>query len=202
MYCIYKRMKNWADINKWAEEFGGVFTLGDLRALYGELSGAGVYKKLERMIDRGELVKVKRSLYALPSASLATISVRIEPAAYVSLGSALSRHLRIGSVPARRWQAIKVGVPRTYAFGLGTIEHLSIAPQLYFGFAEENGIWMATPEKAWLDACYYAYKGRRFSFDLDTDVDRAGLDEVLLSNYLTAYDPRFRAAYERIWRTP
>ena len=202
MYCIRKCMSRRADIGKWAEEFGGVFTLGDLRALYGELSEAGVYKKLERMIAGGELVKVKRGLYALPSAFLAAISMRIDPAAYVSLGSALSRHLRIGSVPARRLQAVKVGVPRTYSCALGTIEHLSIAPRLFFGFAEEKGIRMATPEKAWLDACYYAYKGRTFSFDLDTDVDRTGLDEALLSKYLAAYDPRFRAAYERTWRKP
>ena len=111
-------------------------------------------------------------------------------------------HLRIGSVPARRLQAVKVGVPRTFSCALGTIEHLSIAPRLFFGFAEEKGIRLATPEKAWLDACYYAYKGRTFSFDLDTDVDRTGLDEVLLSKYLAAYDPRFRAIYERTWRKP
>ena len=74
-------MSRRADIGKWAEEFGGVFTLGDLRALYGELSEAGVYKKLERMVAGGDLVKVKRGLYALPSASLAAISMRIDPAA-------------------------------------------------------------------------------------------------------------------------
>lgn len=195
-------MDGQADIGKWAEEFGGVFTLGDLRALYGEWSEAGVYKKLERLIARKELVKVKRGLYALPSASLTAISARIDPTAYVSTGSALSRHLRIGSVPARRLQAIKVGVPRTYSCILGTIEHLSLSPRLFFGFTEENGLRMATPEKAWLDVCYYAYRGRTFSFDLDTDVDRTGLNEALLSKYLAAYDPRFRTAYERTWRTP
>jgi predicted transcriptional regulator of viral defense system len=195
-------MNTRANIEKWAEEFGGVFTLGDLRVLYGDLSEAGVYKKVERLIARGELAKVKRGLYALPSASLTAISARIDPTAYVSLGTALSRHLRIGLVPARRLQAVKVGVPRTYSCALGTIEHLSISPRLFFGFAEEKGIRMATPEKAWLDACYYAYKGRTFSFDLDTDVDRQGMDEDLLSTYLAAYDPRFRDTYERTWRTP
>lgn len=195
-------MNKRSDIGTWAEEFGGVFTLGDLRALNGNLSEAGVYKKLERMIVRGELVKVKRGFYALPSALLAAISARIDPTAYVSTGTALSRHLRIGSVPARRLQAVKIGVPRTYACPLGTIEHLSIAPRLFFGFSVENGIRMATPEKAWLDACYYAYKGRTFSFDLDTDMDRSGLDGTLLAEYLAVFDPRFRAAYERLWGKP
>ncbi len=189
-------------LGKWADEFGGVFTLGDLRVLNGELSDAGIYKKVERWVANGILMKVKRGLYALPSASLAAISARIEPAAYVSAGTALSRHLLIGSVPARRLQAVKVGVPRKYSCPLGDVEHLSISPRLFFGFTVENGIRMATPEKAWLDTCYYAYKGRAFSFDLDTDVDRAKLNDARVAEYLAAYDSRFRAYYDRNWRTP
>ena len=61
---------------------------------------------------------------------------------------------------------------------------------------------MATPEKAWLDTCYHAYKGRAFSFDLDTDVDRAKLNEARVAEYLSVYDSRFRAYYDRNWRTP
>jgi len=187
-------------LDAWAKDLGGVFTLADLRVLYGDIGDAGVYKKVERLVSTGELMKVKRGLYALPAASLEAISARIDPEAYVSTGSALSRHLLIGTVPARRLQAVKVGVPRTYSCEAGVIEHLSIAPGLYFGFKTENGIRMATPEKAWLDACYYAYKGRIFSFDLDTDVNREGLNEALIMKYLAAYDLRFRAHYNRKWR--
>jgi predicted transcriptional regulator of viral defense system len=189
-------------LEEWANELDGVFTLGDLRVLNGNLSYAGVYKKVERLVTSGQLVKVKRGLYALPSASLVAISARIDPLAYVSTGTALSRYLMIGAVPARRLQAVKVGVPRTYSCAVGVIEHLSIAAHLFFGYTEENGIRMATPEKAWLDACYYRFKGRAFSFDLDTDVNRNSLDEELIFKYLEPYDSRFRVYYERNWRTP
>jgi predicted transcriptional regulator of viral defense system len=195
-------MTDQMDFGKWAEELGGIFTLGDLRVWLGELSDAGVYKRVERLVAGGFLVKVKRGLYARPSASLAAISARIDPTAYISTGMALSRHLLIGSVPARRLQAVKVGVPRKYSCPLGAIEHLSIAPRLFFGFTAENGIRMATPEKAWLDACYYAFKGRAFSFDLDTDVNRDKLDPALVSKYLEVYDSRFRAYYDRNWKAP
>ena len=57
-------------------------------------------------------------------------------------------------------------------------------------------------KKAWLDACYYRFKGRAFSFDLDTDVNRNSLDEELIFKYLEPYDSRFRVYYERNWRTP
>jgi len=188
------------DLEGWAEELDGVFRLSDLRVLYGELSEAGVYKKIRGLVTEGRLMKVKRGVYALPSASLVSISARIDPSAYLSVGTALSRHVLIGSVPARRLQAVKVGVPRTYSCAQGVIEHLSLSPRLFFGFVMENGIRIATPEKAWLDTCYYAYRGRSFPFDLDTDVNRDGLDEARITRYLGAYDPRFRNQYIRNWR--
>jgi predicted transcriptional regulator of viral defense system len=155
-------MNDQARLGKWAEEFGGVFTLGDLRVLNGELSDAGVYKKVERLVAGGNLVKVKRGLYALSTASLASISARIDPEAYISTGTALSRYLLIGSVPARRLQAVKVGVPRKYSSPLGAIEHMSIAPRMFFGFTEERGIRMATPEKAWRTPATMPTRGGHF----------------------------------------
>ncbi|NCC53625.1 MAG: hypothetical protein EOM20_20780 [Spartobacteria bacterium] len=60
---------------------------------------------------------------------------------------------------------------------------------------------MATPEKAWIDTCYFAYKGRTFSFDLDMDVDKSRLDDKLLAEYLEPYDVRFREHFNRNWRS-
>ena len=195
-------IESYKAIAKWAPELDGVFTLPDLRVALNQNAEPTLYRAVAALVAESVLIKVKRGIYATPEASLATISSRIDPLAYISTGTVLADKAVIGSIPARRVQAVKVGRPRVFRCELGTIEHLSIAPRLFFGFAEEKGIRMATPEKAWLDACYYAYKGRTFSFDLDTDVDRTGLDEALLSKYLAAYDPRFRAAYERTWRKP
>ena len=81
------------------------------------------------------------------------------------IGTVLARTAIIGSIPARRVQAVKMGRPRTYRCELGTIEHLSITPRLYFGFGSIAGDLVASPEKAFLDVCYFTYRGRRFSFD-------------------------------------
>jgi len=68
---------------------------------------------------------------------------------------------------------------------------LSITPRLYFGFTSEEGRQVATPEKAFLDACYFHYKGKSFSYDLDTDVNKEDFDRKLINSYLRHYDPRF-----------
>ena len=99
----------------------------------------------------------------------------------------------------RKVQAVKKGRPRVYRCALGVIEHLSVIPRLYFGFNAVEGVLYATPEKAFLDVCYYAYRGRTFSFDPASDVSVGDLKREVLTDYLTRYDPRFVGYFNRIW---
>lgn len=186
-------------ITHWAKELGGVLTLADLKVAMGTLSEVTFYRHLRAMCSAGVLVKVKRGVYATPNASLSVVSSRIEPKSYVSTGTVLAACAMIGSIPAYRVQAVKVGRPRVFTCELGTIEYLSISPRLLMGYTESGGVKMATPEKAFLDVCYFHYKGRRFSFDIETDVHRASLDTELIKNYLSHYDQRFITFYENLW---
>ncbi len=189
----------YALIQRWAGELDGVFALADLRVVLGDRTEAALYKRLTGLVDAGVMIKVKRGIYATPEASLATISSRIEPAAYISTGTVLAQCAAIGSVPGRRVQAVKTGRPRTYSCKLGSIEHLSISPRLYFGFGPRDGLLRATPEKAFLDVCYYAYRGKRFSFDPASDIAMASLERERVFGYLEAYDKRFVTYFSRIW---
>ena len=195
-------MKKYKAVTRWSEELNGVFTLADLKVALDENAEPTLYRTVAEMVSSGTLIKVKRGIYATPEASLTTISSRIEPNAYISTGTVLARKTLIGSIPARRVQAVKVGSPRTYRCELGTIEHLSICPHLYFGFSVEAGERIATPEKAFLDVCYFTYRGRRFSFDPDTDINLTGLDFDMIERYLKAYDTRFVSFFNRHWRRP
>jgi len=186
-------------IERWGSELDGVFTLGDLRVLLGDRSEAALYKRVAALVREGVLLKVKAGIYATPEADLSVISGRIDPEAYISTGTILARAALIGSVPVGRVQAVKRGRPRTYRCERGIIEHLSISPRLYFGFESVDGVRCATVEKAFLDVCYYRYRGRRFSFDPATDVSMAGLDRQRIEQYLERYDPRFVRYFTRIW---
>lgn len=165
--------------------------MSDLKVLLGDRTEAALYKRLAGMQEQGLLIKVKRGLYATPNASLQAISQRIDPSAYISTGTILAREGWIGSVPARTLQAVKVGPPRRYTCALGTIEHLSIAPRFHSGYRMKNDGRVATPEKAFVDTCYYAQRGHVFPFDVASDVSLHDADLSLLRSYLTPYDPRF-----------
>lgn len=189
-------------IAKWATELDGVFTIADLKVALDENADPTLYRAVAEMVKNGTLIKVKRGIYATPEASLTTISSRIAPTSYISTGTVLARRAIIGSIPARRVQAVKVGRPRVYRCELGTIEHLSISPHLYFGFTAESGELVATPEKAFLDVCYFTYRGHRFSFDPGTDINLSALDFDVIERDLNAYDTRFVSFFNRHWRRP
>jgi len=84
----------------------------------------------------------------------------------------------------------------------GVIEHLSIDPKYYFGFESRNGLLWATPEKAFLDVCYYRYKGKMFSFDPASDINYQDLDHSLITDYLARFDQRFVTYFSAIWKAP
>ena len=187
-------------VQKWADELDGVFTIADLKVALNENAEATLYRVLGELAREGVLIKVKRGMYATPEASLTTISSRIAPDSYISTGTVLARTATIGSIPARRVQAVKIGRPRLYRSELGVIEHLSISPRFYFGFTSVEGQLVASREKAFLDVCYYTFKGKSFSFDPGSDVNLGDLDFDVIAQYLELYDNRFVSFFNRTWR--
>jgi hypothetical protein len=184
-------------VQKFSKDLEGVFTLPDLKVILDEQTEVTLFRAVRKLVESGDLIKIKRGFYATPDASLAAISCRIEPASYISTGTVLAQNAIIGSIPARRLQAVKIGRPRTYKCQLGTIEHLSIAPHLYFGFNTSNGKKIATKEKAFLDVCYYYYKGKTFSFDPATDISQADMDMKVVNAYLKKYDKQFVSFFKK-----
>lgn len=171
----------------------GVFTLPDFRVLYPDDSAATRFRKVDALIQAGELIRIKKGVYARPDADLRRVSQRIAPEAYLSLGTVLADEGLIGSIPGRRVWAVVSGRPRRFVSPLGTVEHVSLAPHLLFGWEVKNGMRTALPEKAWLDTLYLAYKGRKLSFDPLEDVDWERLDRARWTEYLSAYEPRFQS---------
>lgn len=190
------------EFRRLASEVDHVLTMSDLRVLFARYSDAAVFKKLEAGVREGFLVKVKQGVYALPTASLASISQRLAPQSYVSTGTILAKALVIGSIPSRRIQAVKVGRSRIYRCTLGVVEHVSVKKDLFFGYETRDGICFATPEKAFLDVCYFLSKGRRFSFDPMQDINLSALNGKRVREYLSAYDRRFTTYFKARWSLP
>jgi len=181
------------------QELDGVFTIRDLEVVLSKKLGASFYRTIAALVSSEELIKVKRGLYATKDATLVSICNRICPESYISMGTVLAQNALIGSIPARKIQAVKLGRPRTFLFPFGTIEYLSINPKLFFGFTRKDNVNWATPEKAFLDVCYYTYKGKKFSFDPYTDINLEELDFKTIKKSLIEYDKRFITFFNVRW---
>ena len=90
--------------------------------------------------------------------------------------------------------AAKVGTARRYS-GLGVeIVHVGIASHLDFGHQPIDGVEWADAEKAVLDVLYFHLRGRRYVFDIYSDIAFQKLDGDRLRAYLKHYrNPRFVA---------
>ena len=189
-------------LNKFADDLNGVFSVKDLEVLYSKnpLSKLQSQRKIKSLVENKELIKIKRGVYAKPNASLLDIVKRINPDSYISTGYVLAKNTLIGSVPEKKIQAIKLGRPRIFKSELGTIEFLSIKKDLFFGYKKINNINIALPEKAFLDVCYYYFKGKKFSFNIQSDIDFENLDFKLIEEYLKKYDIKFINFFKKLMK--
>jgi hypothetical protein len=177
-----------------AEAQRGVFSKADLQAALGEKHPAAFARRVRALGEIGALRRFIRGWYVAPEFDLPTLSQRIAPRSYVSFGTVLARELLVGIAPGRQLMAAKVGPARRYT-GLGVeIIHLSLAPHLDFGHGRIDGVAWADPEKAVLDVLYFHLRGRRYVFDIYSDIAIEKLDLGRVRTYLQRYrNPRFVA---------
>ena len=172
----------------------GVFSKADLQTLLGEPHPAAFARRFRALEANDVLRRFCRGFYVTESFDLPTLSQRIAPDSYVSFSTVLARELLIGTRPVRQVVAAKAGKSRRYA-GLGyEVVHLHIAPHLAFGNAASDGVRFADGEKAVLDVLYFHLRGRRYPFDIYSDIDLDRLDRGRLDAYLNRYrNPKFVA---------
>ena len=184
---MFSRLEMAERVKAFSSELRGVFSLSDLRNLLQTSNRGVLYRGLRDLERAGVLSRFCRGFYVTPDFESLVLSQRLSPDSYVSFGNALARHLLIGSVPRYRIRAAKPGPKRVYTNGEYRIEHLSLKPELVFGYEVIDGVRIALPEKAVLDTLYHYRRGARFSFDVYTDIDYSRLDGGLVRKYLGEY---------------
>lgn len=181
----------------------GVFSKADLQVLLGERHPAAFTRRVHALIANGTLRRFVRGFYVAREFDVPTLSQRLAPDCYVSFGTALARHLVIGTKPAHQLLAAKPGRAHTYRALDLEITHVQIAPHLDFGHFVEQGVRWADAEKAALDALYFHLRGRRYPFDIYSDLDVRQLDQARLEDYLARFrNPKFVAFARGVLRLP
>ncbi|MCU0305402.1 MAG: hypothetical protein MUC56_15220 [Thermoanaerobaculales bacterium] len=174
------------------EQQRGVFSKGDIQSALQERHAAAFIRRVDALLVNGVLRRFCRGWYVSDGFDLATLSQRLAPDSAVSFTTVLARHLIVGPSPESTIVAVKTGRPRRYTDGEHVIEHVSIAAPLLFGFSAVDGVRFADPEKAFLDTLYFHLHGRRFPFDIYSDIAVDRLDGDRVREHLSRYrNPKF-----------
>ena len=187
-----KSLKDAGLIQKYTGQMAGVFSVGDLRQLFGEGNDVLLYRRIRTLEDAGIINRFVRGVYVTPGFAPETLAARIVDKSYLSMGTILAKELMIGSVPAKTIYAVKTGRSRIFKGQGLTVEYVGVAESLYFGYRTEKGIRYAIPEKALLDILYFHLHGHSFSFTIYQDIDLSRINHKLIEQWLSQYrNPKF-----------
>lgn len=121
------------------------------------IENARASKMLGRLADVGLLEHLPRALWALPDKTDRLILPTYLAAPFpccISLQTALYHHGIVSQIPDVIY-AVSPARTKRFFTSMGVISIHHIAPTFFGGFdMDENGIFMATPEKALLDLLY------------------------------------------------
>jgi predicted transcriptional regulator of viral defense system len=142
------------------------YSIADLEKITG-LPRKSLYVTLRRLVDKGILERIGPGVYRLftSKASAEKIAALLYMPNYLSFEFLLSRYSVLNLVPYTITFATTRKTKRITLLGRD-IEYRQIKKGLFWGYEMKAGIYVAKPEKAFLDLVYLASKGIA-SLDLD-----------------------------------
>jgi predicted transcriptional regulator of viral defense system len=141
-----------------------------------------------RYVRQGLLVRLKRNMYMLReewnAASrdekfmLANLG---QTPSYISLTTALAYYEITTQIQRDFFESVAIKRTKEIHLNGSVFRYAKITPDLYFGFRKEKAFFIATPEKALLDA-YYLMSYGRYALDISSldgeKFDRAEIKRV------------------------
>ena len=137
-----------------------LFASKDVAQVLG-ISAASGRLAAHRYTQKGLLVRLKRDVYVLPErwehatqSQRYAAANRLQVPSYISLTTALSYYEITTQIQQDFFESI--AVTRTKKLEVGGIQfrYVKVQKKLYFGFVKKDDFFIATPEKAFLDALY------------------------------------------------
>jgi predicted transcriptional regulator of viral defense system len=152
---------------------------------------------LKRWVAGGVVERVAQNIY-LPMGSLIsmeTLAAQLYLPNYLSFESALAGYGVLNLIP----YTMSFATPRKskrYLLRKQEVEFRQIARDLFFGFEMKNGIYIASPEKAFLDGVYFLARGK-VALDFD-EIDIKKLSTKRLKEYSKRFPLYVRSQIESI----
>ena len=174
-----KTLENAQKLLEFAPKVGGVFSLSELSSLFNISSQQMLWIKIKQFEEADLLKRYSRGIYVTQNFDPMILSAKVRTDSYVSFGL-------ISCVVTSKASEYKGDVNISYA---------KISKNMFFGTKIlENGVRIATAEKAVLDTLYFYQHKKTFYFNVFQDINFSTLSKEILDSYLEHYaNPRFKA---------
>ncbi|GBU21023.1 hypothetical protein R80B4_00911 [Fibrobacteres bacterium R8-0-B4] len=195
-------MKKWLEysdnLQKLGECVGGVFTLMELSSVFDEGSKAALHGIINKFTAAGVLKRYCREVYTIDGFDRAVLSAKVRRDSYISLASALAAH-RIVGTESPFWVYCIVRTKAAEYNGVPNISYYKLSDEHCFGYEPDpKGFQMATPEKAVIDTLYFYLRGKKYYFNIFSDMNYSLLDKDRFFEYLARYrNPKFKTFAEK-----
>lgn len=161
------------------------YTIPDIEKITGQ-SRKSLFVALKRLVERGVLERMGSGIYRLYSTlpSIERVAASLYMPNYLSFESVLSRYGILTLIPYTLTFATTRKTKRFTVEGRD-IEFRQIKRDLFWGYEMREGIYVARPEKAFLDLIYFVSRGKS-SIDLD-EIDMGKLSITKLRRISKKY---------------
>jgi predicted transcriptional regulator of viral defense system len=167
-----------------------------------DISPGSARVSASRYVRQGLLVRLKRNLYVLKGRwksldreELFCLANLAQVPSYVSLMTALDYYQITTQMQRQFIESIAVKRTRETEIENVLFNFTKVNESLYFGFKREKGFFIATPEKALLDA-YYLMSLARYRFDV-TSIDPDKVDTTRLARMARRFPQKTRSLLEK-----
>lgn len=172
------------------------YTISDIEKITGQ-SRDSLYVVLNRLVAGGLLERIGRGIYRIFTKPSETekVAASLYMPNYLSFESALSRYGILTLIPYTMTFAT-TRKTRRFTIEGREIEFRQIKKDLFWGYDVEGGIYIAKPEKAFLDLVYFASRGKA-TIDLD-EIDMNKLSKSKLRMFLKKFPEYTRQYLDKI----
>jgi len=178
------------------------FTTEDLSTLWG-IDRRSAQVQCSRYVKRGLFIRLKKDFYVLEQNwinysrnDFLRIANFLQVPSYISLMTALSIYGVTTQVQRDYFESISLRRTISYSVDGKVFDFHKVKRRYYFGFQRQNGIFIASKEKAFVDAVYLWSFGR-YPLDI-ASLDTERLDKKEIMRISEAFPKRSKEAIKRI----
>lgn len=156
-----------------------------------------------RYARQGLFYRLKRGFFtlaekwkALTREEFFQVANLLQVPSYISFTTALAYYNLTTQTQRNFWESAARKRTRKFQIEQDEFIYFKLKPELYFGFEKKNGVFIAAPEKAFLDAVYLCSLGR-YSLDISA-LETGKFDRGRLKTWAKRYPGKTQKMVKKI----